>query len=321
MTALVTGGSGFIGTNLVELLRSLGEPVVATDVRPPQHPEHGPHHRPLDVLDRPAIDALLTEVQPTVVYHLAARTDLDGRSVEDYRVNTDGSRNLVGALTAAGFVGRLVSVSSMLVCRNGYTPVNDTDYQPSTPYGESKVAAEEAVRTSTGLDWVICRPTSIWGPWFGPPYRDFFDAVRAGRYVHPGRSDVVKAFGFVDNVVRQLVAAVDADSGSTHYVTDPHEYTVRSFADEVAAACGRRVRTVPVGLLRTAGLAGDLAKRAGLWSAPPMTSFRLRNMQTPSHFDVAALEALVTGRFGPDRIGLADGVAATTAWLDAQDHH
>ena len=117
----------------------------------------------------------------------------------------------------------------------------------------------------------------------------------------------------------QLVAAGDAEHGSTHYVSDPHEYTVRAFADEVAAAHGRRVRTVPIALLRAAGLVGDGVKRLGIWPSPPMTTFRLRNMQTPSRFATAEIDALVTARFGPDRVDLTAGVAATTAWLDGQE--
>lgn len=320
MTALVTGGSGFIGTNLVALLRSEGDRVLSTDVRPPQEGSHVDGFETLDVLDRAAIDDVLARVDPDVVYHLAARTDLDGASVADYGANVVGTRNLVDALTAAGFSGRLVSVSSMLVCRNGHVPAHDTDYRPDTAYGESKVAAEQAVRAS-GLDWVIGRPTSIWGPWFATPYRDFFDTVRAGRYAHPGRGDVVKAFGFVGNVTQQLVAAAtEASPGSTYYLTDPHEYTVRSFADEVAVASGRTVRTVPVGLLRLVGLGGDLAKRTGLMAAPPMTSFRLRNMLTSSGFDTTEIDDLVTRRFGTARTDLRGGVAVTSAWLDEQEN-
>lgn len=319
MTILVTGGSGFIGTNLVESLRSAGAAVASVDLRPPRHPGHADCFELLDVRDRQAVDTLIARIRPTAVYHLAARTDLDGPSLQDYDANVDGTANLVGALVAAGFTGRLVAVSSMLVCRNGYVPRHPTDYQPDTIYGQSKVEAEAAVRGSD-LDWVICRPTSIWGPWFATPYRDFFDAVRAGRYVHPGRRDVTKAFGFVGNVVDQLTAAATAaDAGSTFYVSDPHEYTVRSFADAVAVACGRRVRTAPVAALRVAGWVGDLAKRFGVSSSPPMTSFRLRNMLTSSGFDMSAIDALVTQVHGPVRIGLGEGVAATSAWLDDQE--
>ena len=127
MTALVTGGSGFIGTNLVELLRPQSDPVISLDVRPPQDPAHAVDFETLDVLDRAAMDDVIARVAPDVVYHLAARTDLQGTTVGAYRVNVDGTRNLVDSLEAAQFTGRLVMVSSMLVCRNGYEPEHPTD--------------------------------------------------------------------------------------------------------------------------------------------------------------------------------------------------
>lgn len=316
MTVLVTGGSGFIGTNLVRILRSYGEQVISADVVGPRDPDQLDVHRDVDLLDYEAVAGLIRDTAPGVVYHLAARTDLDGNSAADYRANSTGTGNLLAALAGWGFDGRLVHVSSMLVCRNGYVPSSDTDFCPSTPYGESKVVAERLVRATEAFGWVICRPTSIWGPWFGPPYRDFFDTVRAGRYVHPGRRDVVKAFGFVDNVARQLVAAADAPIGSTHYISDAEQYTVRAFADAIARQYGKRIPTVPVALLRVVAGLGDLAKRSGVWSAPPMTSFRLRNMMTESRFDTTEIEALVTARFGPARTGLVDGVRLTTDWLE-----
>jgi uncharacterized protein YbjT (DUF2867 family) len=130
----------------------------------------------------------------------------------------------------------------------------------------------------------------------------------------------VKAFGFVGNVTRQLVsAASEAASGSTHYLSDPHEYSIRSFADQIAVVNGRRVRTVPVALLRLAGLGGDVAKRLGLMTAPPLTSFRLRNMLTSTRFDTTEIDELVTRRFGHERIDLEAAVTETTRWLDEQE--
>jgi len=87
MIALVTGGSGFIGTNLVGLLRAQGDRVVSVDVRPPQDPAHIESFESLDVLDRVAIAEVIARVTPNIVYHLAARTDLDGATVAGYRAS------------------------------------------------------------------------------------------------------------------------------------------------------------------------------------------------------------------------------------------
>jgi nucleoside-diphosphate-sugar epimerase len=53
---LVTGGSGFIGTNIVEHYRSSGHEVTSLDVLPPQHPQHGTLWGKVDLLDRRGLD-------------------------------------------------------------------------------------------------------------------------------------------------------------------------------------------------------------------------------------------------------------------------
>jgi nucleoside-diphosphate-sugar epimerase len=203
----------------------------------------------------------------------------------------------------------------MLVCRNGYTPVSDTDYCPNTLYGTSKVEGERLVRSNTSLPWVIVRPTSIWGPWFGEPYRSFFAAVFAGRYVHPGKTVVNKALGFVGNVVHQLAQLLGADLRSVHrrtfYLCDYPHYSVHDWAESVAkTANARAIRTVPSSVLQLAAWCGDFAKVIG-YKNPPLTSFRLRNMLTPSRFDVSSLLAVV----GQTPYSMQEGVDLTVRWM------
>ncbi len=315
---LVTGGSGFIGTNLVEHYLGRGEPVVNVDVSPPRKPNHAACWRPCDVLDRDALAAAVAEAGPTHVAHLAARTDLGGDHLDDYAVNTAGTANLLAAVAAHGGVERLVVASSLLVCRNGYLPVSDTDYCPTTAYGRSKQRLEEMVRQwPASCPWVIVRPTSIWGPWFATPYRDFFDQVLAGRYVHPGRTRVEKAFGYVGNTVVQIDALLDRGTpSSTHYLADRPPYRIDQLADAVAAGAGRRPpRRVPVAALRVAATVGELAQRLGVWPDPPLTRFRLRNMLTPSAFPSPELDGLT----GPLPFTMPGGVRLTLDWLSATD--
>lgn len=54
------------------------------------------------------------------------------------------------------------------------------------------------------LPWVLVRPTSIWGPWFDVPYRNFFLSVARRRYVHPAGKRIHKSFGFVGNITWHL---------------------------------------------------------------------------------------------------------------------
>src|SRR5687767_4757254 len=89
---LITGGSGFIGTNLVQHFRDLGAEVVNTDPEPPRNPVHADVWKRLDPLDAEGLRTVIGELRPTAVLHMGARTDLDGADLAAYASNTEGVR-------------------------------------------------------------------------------------------------------------------------------------------------------------------------------------------------------------------------------------
>lgn len=312
---LVTGGSGFIGTNLVGEYRAAGLAVRNADVARPRNADQSDTWSPVDITRIDQLAAVVSDFRPTHVVHLAARTDLDGRHVADYPANTTGVANLLNILTRASPpVERLVVASSRLVCRIGHQPRSDDDYCPTTAYGASKVETEGLVRRGGDVPWVLVRPTSIWGPWFDVPYRDFFLSVARRRYVHPAGKRIHKSFGFVGNTTWQLhrlMIAPNAQAvGRTFYLADDPPIEVRDFADRISAALGRRpTLDAPLALLRAMARAGDLLERTGRPS--PLTSFRLANLLTPMVYDLAPLAAVS----GAAPFSLDAGVAMTVDWL------
>lgn len=315
---LVTGGSGFIGTNLVEAFLKNECDVLNVDIAPPKVPAHAASWQQVDILDDVALRRAFVSFRPELVIHLAAKTVLDERAnLALYAANIEGVQNVIDAAQLAGSVERSFFASSRLVCRLGYVPKDDTDYQPSTLYGQSKVRGEQLVRAaSPGLGvWTILRPTGIWGPWFGVPYRDFFNTIRRGRYVHPAGRDARKSYGYVENTVYQLqrlAASPQSDvHGRTFVVADYPPVSVRAWAESIRNALGARpIRSVPVLLLKGAAIAGDATERLGRGHAP-LTSFRLNNLVSDMVYDTGPLEALV----GPLPYTSAQGVERTVAWL------
>ena len=315
---VVTGGSGFIGTNFVELLIRTGHEVFNLDVKPPAVMTERARWRQVDILDRAGLSAALAEIAPEVVVHLAARTDLNGSSLTDYAANTDGVRNLIDAAAAAS-VRRVLFASSRLVCRIGYQPQSPLDFCPTTLYGQSKVAGEELVRAAVDapFEWAIVRPTSIWGPWFHIPYRNFFDAIRDGRYLHPRGVRVRKSFGYVGNTVHQLLQLTQAPPEAVHgqmfYLADYVPIEVLDWGQRVQAAFGAApIKQVPMSALRLAAGAGDGLSWLG-WKNVPLTNFRLDNLVTEMLHDTGSLQAVC----GALPFSVDEGVERTVGWMRA----
>jgi len=315
---LVTGGSGFIGVNLVADLLSSGCEVLNIDIVEPRCSLHRAIWRKVDLRSRENVFAIVKEFAPTQIYHLGARTDLDSNEVDDYSANITGTTNLIDACVKAGSAKRVIFASSRLVCKIGYQPKSDDDYCPTTAYGESKVFGEKIVHAYGVLpfDWVIVRPTSIWGPWFDIPYRLFFDHVRARKYVHPRNMEIRKSFGFVGNTVFQLRKLMDAPSSvitnKTFYLGDYDPIEVGAFAKKIAYECAIKPPiSVPLWMLSLMAKLGDILVKLGYKNAP-LTSFRLENLKTEMIHDFSELSMIT----GPLPYTIDDGVRLTVNWIN-----
>ncbi len=312
---LITGGSGFIGTNLIsEIQTRPGVSVANLDIAEPKMKAQRHLWRFCDVRDGFNLEKLIREFDPDAIVHLAARTDLDGRTSSDYSTNTDGIARLLEALTSVDFVGPAVFASSMYVCRPGYAPTSDTDFQPHTAYGESKVVGEQLIRAANPrFPWVIVRPTSIWGPWFGIPYIDFFNMVLAKRYVNIANNDTRKTYGYVGNTVAQILTILNNAEivrSKAIYLGDGPAYVINEWADEIADFVPYRVARVPRLMLKALAIIGDIG---GLLRVPfPMSSFRLRNLTTDNVHDLRPIEGLM-GRTLP--YTRQQGNTITVDWL------
>jgi nucleoside-diphosphate-sugar epimerase len=318
MRVLVTGGSGFIGSNLCAYFNQMSDLVLNIDRLAPRNGQESTTWESLDICDRKSLMSTLSRFGPDYVIHLAARTDLDGLSLEDYRSNTDGVRNVIDASISCTSIKRVIFASSRLVCRIGYQPSSDDDYCPTTMYGESKMIGEFIVRDLAAhapWPWCIVRPTSIWGPWFDIPYRQFFDSVVAGRYVHPKGVRVLKSFGYVGNTVHQLTTLMKAPAAlvdrKTLYLADYPPIDVQTMANQIRYQLQKSaVSQVPVSLLKIMACLGDVASHVGMRN-PPLTSFRLANLMTPMVHDLDSLEKIV----GPLPYDMESGVRKTLDWL------
>jgi dTDP-4-dehydrorhamnose reductase len=193
MRVLVTGGAGFVGSNVVAVAAGRGHDVAATARTPPPLPDPRARYVPVDLLDAGAAHSLVAEVRPDVIVHTAIWNDFAG-IYADRRRGWDSyvgvTRSLADAANAAGAV--LVTISSDWVF-DGTQPMADesTPPNPLNYYGVLK-AASELVTIERAREPVVVRVSGVVG------------VHRAGAST-PRRQDA--GFGyFVDAVVGTLEA-------------------------------------------------------------------------------------------------------------------
>jgi len=312
---LITGGSGFIGTNLVDAASSLGDDLVNLDITPPLNQAQAIWWRECDVMCLESLVRHFQEFRPTHVIHLAARTDTPAQaSVEDYRINYEGTRNVIVAAGDVPEMRRALFTSTQFVIGPHHKPAHMHDYAPHTAYGSSKVLAENLIRdTDPQFVWTITRPTNIWGPWHFRYRREAWRVIERGLYLHPGRQRVTRAYGYVGNIIWQMQKLLVLDSETVHrntvYLTD-RPVDVFEWVNAFSAALrGRSVRRSPRAVLRLLAMVGDVTR--WLPFEFPLNTSRYRSMT--SDYLVPADDTI--SLLGEPPFPLSKGVEQTVSWL------
>ncbi|HEY6012525.1 MAG TPA: complex I NDUFA9 subunit family protein [Candidatus Limnocylindrales bacterium] len=288
-TILVTGANGFVGSHTVPALLDAGHRVVAM-VRTRAAGDEllgrlPAAHRPdvelreADVTHPASLGPALAGVD-AVVHLVAIPRDYNG-GADLARVNTEGTRAVLAAMTAGG-VRRLVHLGALGVADD-----------PRLHYASSKARAEAAVRES-GLDWTILKPSLQFGPGDG-----FFNIVAGLVRISPGivpvPGDGKSRFQpiFVGDVAAVVVRSLGDPStvGQTFELGGPRYWTYREITDEVLRALGKRRAIVPMPIPLIRLVAGS----AELVHLPfPVATDQLRQLRLDN---VGPLD-LIPSRFG-----------------------
>jgi nucleoside-diphosphate-sugar epimerase len=255
-TAFVTGATGFLGLNLVALLREAGWRVIAihrpasrlTELR-----DLGVELAPGSIDDR----ALLGRAMPEgldAVFHVAGNTSVWSRNdAVQTRDNVEGTRNVAETALARG-ARRMVYTSSVVV--HGLGDFRATEETPAADdcwvnYFRTKQLAEREVEAvaGRGLATVILRPGNIVGPQDRSNWARLVGLVAAGKLpgVPPGRA----SWCHVREVSRAHLSAAERGRAGGVYALSCVEASYADFVDAVAAATGGRApRVMPALALR-----------------------------------------------------------------------
>ena len=233
MKTLVTGGAGFIGSNLVDALVERGDDVtiiddLSTGKRDNLDRALGQDADliELDIRDAAAVAEAVERVSPEVIFHLAAQIDVRKSVADpalDSRVNVEGTINVLSAASAAG-VRRVVNTSTggAIYGEGQIIPApEDHPVAPEAPYGLSKFCAENYCALFTrlnGLSTVSLRYGNVYGPRQDPLGEAGVIAIFCGKLLEGGTPKIfgsgeqTRDYVFVGDVVDANLRAAESDA-------------------------------------------------------------------------------------------------------------
>jgi len=264
MRVLVTGGSGFLGSWVAELLSKADHDVRAL-VRRTSNRKHLATLARVELVSGSVEDAAsVAEAVRGVdaIVHCAGLVKAKDET-ELYRTNVEGTRNLVEAAKAhAPKLRRFVHISSLEACGPSPSggPVAADQENPCTAYGRSKLAAEKVVLgAKDSVPVTVLRPGAIYGPRDGE-ILDAFKSVKRGLLPTVAGGHARGSFVYGPDCAAACIRAIEADvpSGSVYFVDDGGEgVSQREFLEMIEQALGRRAlvrMSLPKGLLKTVAL-------------------------------------------------------------------
>lgn len=319
---LVTGATGFVGSQLVEALARRGARIRAlvrrtSDAR--RLAEVGAERVEGRLEDEDALARAVDGVE--VVFHLAARTS--ARSAAEYeRANAQGTRALVEAILAAEpRPRRLVYLSSLAAVGpslDGRPVGRDTTPRPLTAYGRSKLAGEQACLAARDrVEVAALRAPAVYGPRDRELLR-FFRLARLGILPVPRGPDRPVQLVHVADLAEALVCTATAPGAAgVYHVADPRAYAWEEVARLIARAVGRpaRVVRIPAALVEAAAAASEWAAAVGGRSTV-FNRDKARELLAPGW--LCETDALRRDAGFQARIALPVGLAETAAWYRAR---
>jgi UDP-glucose 4-epimerase len=263
-TVVVTGGAGFIGSNLVDRLLAEDRRVIAVDdlstgrlSNLDEARRTAPGRFEFQRLDITAggFEAVVERHKPNAIVHLAAQMNVRASvedPVRDAMVNVIGTVRVLEAARRHG-VGKVVFATSG-GCIYGEPPLHDLpvgeDYPgfAHSPYGASKRAGEEYLHTYQllyGLDWTSLAFSNVYGPRQDPAGEAGVVAIFTERMLAGlpctiyGDGEQTRDFVYVDDVVHSLALALDRGSGERFNIGTGERTSVNALYRALAAATGQ----------------------------------------------------------------------------------
>lgn len=293
---LVTGGCGFIGTHLVELLRRRGEDVRVLDLKPSLAPIANVDYHRASITDPAAVDRASDGCRR--VFHLAALSGLWNRDKQAFvAVNRTGTRHVLEAARRHGVetVVHTSSESVLIAMGHGRTPqtVNELTErrlnEMAGAYCRGKYLAEREAHCAAerGQRVIVVNPTVPAGPgdpWITPPTRMLLGFLNDA---YPAYLDATLNLADARDIAEGHWRAAESGETGRRYILGAHQVRISRLLDLLGALAGRRLveRRIPyalaLGVSAASELVADWVTRRP--PAAPLAGVRLAGV--PVRFD------------------------------------
>lgn len=271
--AVVTGGTGWLGSRLVERLCEQGRPVRVL-IFPGEFDTRRLASLPGITLvegslgDRESLGQLLRGAAGATVFHCAGVIH-PRKSSEFHAVNAIGTQNMLDAASAAR-VRRFVHVSSNSPFGANASPTEVFDesapYNPYMGYGRSKMIGERAVLDAGkggAIETVVIRAPWFYGPGQPPRQTQFFTMIKNGGFPIVGGGENRRSMAYTDNLCQGLLLAAktQAAAGEAFWIADERPYSMNEIVDTVERVLERDFKIqVAHKRMRLPSLASDVAR-------------------------------------------------------------
>ncbi|UCE59279.1 MAG: NAD-dependent epimerase/dehydratase family protein [Phycisphaerales bacterium] len=326
MKALVTGGGGFLGTRITQMLHERGDEVVVLGRRVyPHHEKAQLRQIQADLRDADAIRRACQGMD--VVFHVGALTGIWGDKRAFWGINVDGTRNVIEACRANA-VPRLVYTSSPSVVfgKEDLCGVDESHPYPArylAAYPETKAAAERLILAANDpeLLTVTLRPHLVWGP--GDPHLipRVVERARRGQLAQVGDGRNLVDITYVDNAAEAHLLAADAlepgatAAGSAYFISQDDPVELWPWINSILAALG--IPSIPKSISCSVAFAvgavlEGVHKALRIKAEPRMTRFVAFQLAKHHYFNIAAAKA----DFGyKARVSTSEGLVRLLDWL------
>jgi nucleoside-diphosphate-sugar epimerase len=310
---LLTGGTGFLGSHVAELLAASGRDVRATVRRTSDTRWLDPlpiETTVVDLADPAGLESALDGVSEVV--HVGGLTSAPDAATY-HRVNEEGTAVLAEAAAAAG-ARRFVYVSSLAARGPDGEAGPTSDYGRSKLGGERRLAELAAAGRAPGIVRIL-RPGGIYGPRDSDSLALHQMASRGFLALPAGEGRVLPVYvsDVATAVMRALDLAADAPDPGPLPVAGESVATWTEIAEALEAAVGRRVRVIrlPAAVFLAAGAAAEVLGRVS-GRTPPLNRRRARDVASAEW--TCEIESTKRALGWEPEVGLNEGMRRTTAW-------